>query len=151
MSVLKCLLVAVSLQAIMLCTNVQAEDTVTEKEALKLLYDWREAYLTRSYQPLDQIMHDDWQYAGSAHGKTTNKIDAINGFKSADFDYTSITYDNLEVSIYGNTAVVRGTEELILVGHADKKETVVNLRFTDVYYKEDGVLRAIATHTSPIE
>lgn len=132
-------------------TRINAEEVITKEEALSLLYEWRDAYLNRDYSPLYDIMHDNWLYAGSSHGKTTDKLAAIKGFKEANFDYSKITYDNLDVKTFGNIAIVRGTEILVLVGHSDKKETSVHLRFTDVYEKKNGKVTAISTHTSPIE
>lgn len=126
-------------------------ETITEKEALDLLHRWTEAYLQGDADALENILDDSWLYSGSADGKTTNKHATIEEFSSADYKFEDITYENLEVDLYGAIAVVRGSETMVIVGNSGKDTTQLSLRFTDVYQKKDGEIRAISTHSSPVE
>ncbi len=126
-------------------------ETITEKEALDLLHRWTEAYLQGDADALENILDDSWLYSGSADGKTTNKRATIEEFSSADYKFEDITYENLEVDLYGAIAVVRGSETMVIVGNSGMDSTQLSLRFTDVYQKKDGVIRAISTHSSPID
>ncbi len=126
-------------------------EMISEAEALDLLHRWTEAYLQGDADALENILDDSWLYSGSADGKTTNKRATIEEFSSADYKFEDITYDNLEVSLYGSIAVVRGSETMVIVGSSGKDTTRLSLRFTDVYQKKDGEIRAISTHSSPID
>ena len=70
MSGFKYLVLLICLHGLLFTGHASADDTVTKQEALDLLYDWREAYLKRNYEPLNTIMDDKWLYSGSAHGKS---------------------------------------------------------------------------------
>ena len=87
-------------------------EMISEAEALDLLHRWTEAYLQGDADALENILDDSWLYSGSANGKTTNKRATIEEFSSADYKFEDITYENLEVNLYGAIAVVRGSKSV---------------------------------------
>ncbi len=125
-------------------------DKITEEEALNLLHTWTDAYLTGNAESLKEILDDSWVYSGSSDGKTSNKLATIEEFSNADYSFSDISYQDLEVKIYNDIAVVRGSEKMIIIGNSLQDTTNLELRFTDVYQKKNGVVRAISTHSSPI-
>ncbi|WP_422349021.1 nuclear transport factor 2 family protein [Flagellimonas sp.] len=131
--------------------ELETEDKITEEEALDLLHTWTNAYLGGDAAPLIEVLDDTWEYSGSSDGKTTNKIATIDEFSQADYSFDEIEYHDLKVKLYDNIAVVRGWERMVILG-ADKQDTtILKLRFTDVYRKQEGKVRAIATHSSPMD
>ena len=129
----------------------QKADLVTEEEALQLLHDWTQAYLDGNAEPLNDILDPSWVYSGSADGKTTSKAQNIAEFSTADYSIDAIDYKDLKVAIYDDIAVLRGIETMVILDSSRQDSTILTLRFTDVYKKKDGVLRAISTHSSPVE
>ena len=126
-------------------------EQITEDEALSLLHTWTDAYLKGNADTLYDVLDDSWQYSGSADGSTSNKQQTIDEFSQADYSFDTIDYEDVVVELYGDVAVVRGKETMVILGSSKLDTTVLSLRFTDVYQKKSGEIRAIATHSSPIE
>ncbi|RDY59282.1 nuclear transport factor 2 family protein [Flagellimonas nanhaiensis] len=131
--------------------EVETEEKITEEEALELLHDWTDAYLKGNADRLNDVLDDTWEYSGSSDGSTSSKTATIEEFRSADYSFGEITYENLDVRLYGDVAVVRGSERMTILDSSKQDTTVLRLRFTDVYQKKDGNIKAIATHSSPID
>ena len=134
-------LLAACNQAVEPKAEKEIAEKITEEEALELLHTWT----------LNNVLDDSWLYSGSADGSTSSKTSTIEEFRNADYFFEDISYQNLDVRLYGDIAVVRGKERMVILGSSKQDTTVINLRFTDVYQKKDGKVRAIATHSSPIE
>lgn len=126
-------------------------EIISEEEALKLLHSWTDFYLKGDALGLNEILDDSWKYSGSSDGRTTDKQATMEEFSNADYSFHSITYDDLEVNLYSDIAVIRGTEEMVIIGSSGTDTTKLALRFTDVYQKKNGKVKAIATHSSPID
>ncbi|WP_147415915.1 nuclear transport factor 2 family protein [Ulvibacterium marinum] len=125
-------------------------DKITEEEALGLLHQWTDAYLAGDATPLHEILDESWVYSGSSNGQVSDKNATIAEFANADYTFQDIVYEGLDVRLYDDVAVVRGSERMVIVGNSGKDTTKLALRFTDVYQKKDGKIKAIATHSSPI-
>ena len=129
---------------------IEIIDKISEQEALDLLHRWTDAYLSGDATPLDDILDETWIYSGSEDGNVTGKSAAIEEFSNADYKFHEISYDDLNVHVYQDIAVLRGSERMVILGNTGSDTTVLRLRFTDVYQKKDGKVKAIATHSSPI-
>lgn len=123
---------------------------ITEQETLDLLHRWTAAYLAGDAEPLNQILDDSWKYSGSSDGSVTGKAATIEGFANADYSFADIIYEDLDVQLYNDIAVLRGWETMHIVGSDASDTAEIMLRFTDVYQKKNGVVRAISTHSSPM-
>ncbi|WP_276391799.1 nuclear transport factor 2 family protein [Eudoraea chungangensis] len=126
-------------------------EKITEEEALNLLHTWTNAYLSADTTSLDSVLDESWVYSGSPNGEVFSKTATLEEFSTADYTFHDISYEKLDIQLYGDVAVVRGSETMIIVGNSAKDTTTLSLRFTDVYQKHNGVVKAIATHSSPIE
>jgi hypothetical protein len=125
-------------------------EKITEEEALNLLHKWTNAYLSGDVAPLNEVLDESWIYSGSSNGKVSDKAATIEEFSNADYKFQDISYEQLDVQLYDDVAVVRGSETMVIIGNSGKDTTKLKLRFTDVYQKQDGKIRAISTHSSPI-
>ncbi len=132
-------------------TEKEAVEKITQDEALKLLHTWTDAYLKGDAEVLEDLLDDTWVYSGSPDGSTSNKTATIEEFSNADYSFDEIKYQDLDVRVYDDIAVVRGWERMVILDSSKQDTTILKLRFTDVYKKSDGKVRAIATHSSPMD
>lgn len=117
---------------------------------MNLLHKWTDAYLAGDATPWHEILDESWVYSGSSDGSVSDKEATIEEFANADYTFQAIVYERLDVRLYDDVAIVRGSERMVIVGNSGKDTTKLRLRFTDVYQKKDGKIKAIATHSSPI-
>ena len=125
-------------------------DPITNEDARNLLNKWEEALKTKDTTMLGEVLHPEYRYSGSPDGSITTRRKMLEGLQNDPYTILAQNLYDLDFRLYDDVAVVRGWEILSLVtGDGDTSE--FKLRFTDVYRKENGVTRALATHSSPIE
>src|SRR6516162_1751307 len=94
---------------------------------------------------LDRIYAADFIGVGPS-GTVRTKPQVILDFTSGDLKFQSITTDDVQVRVYGNTAVETGRSTMI---GQDKGQTVPrDTRFTRVWVKQQGRWRLVANHYS---
>ena len=94
---------------------------------------------------LDRIYAADFIGVGPS-GRVRTKPQVISDFTSGDLKFQSITTDDVQVRVYGNTAVETGRSTMI---GQDKGKTVPrDTRFTRVWVKQQGQWRFVANHYS---
>jgi uncharacterized protein (TIGR02246 family) len=94
---------------------------------------------------LDRIYADDFIGVGPS-GTVRTKPQVISDFTSGDLKFQSITTDDVQVRVYGNTAVETGLSTMV---GQDKGKTVPgDTRFTRVWVKQKGRWRLVANHYS---
>ncbi|WP_170147976.1 nuclear transport factor 2 family protein [Marinoscillum furvescens] len=109
---------------------------------------WEKAYIHKDTSLLAEVLHDKYLYAGNADGSRTTKEQVINELYSSDYQILKVVFEELDIQCFGSTAIVRGNE-LIYLLLASGDTLQVPLSFTDVYQKNNGMTRALATHSSP--
>jgi len=96
---------------------------------------------------LDRIYAADFMGVGPS-GRVRTKPQVISDFTSGDLKFQSITTDDVQVRVYGNTAVETGLSTMI---GQDKGKTVPrDNRFTRVWVKQLGRWRLVANHYSSL-
>ncbi len=94
---------------------------------------------------LDRIYSDDFIGIGPS-GTVRTKPQVIADFTSGELKFQSITTDDVQVRVYGNTAVETGRSTMV---GQDKGKTVPrDNRFTRVWIKKAGRWRLAANHYS---
>src|SRR6266498_1840470 len=94
---------------------------------------------------LDRIYADDFIGVGPS-GTVRTKAQVISDFTSGELHFQSITTDDVQVRVYGNTAVETGRS---IMDGQDKGQTVPrDTRFTRVWVKQQGRWRLVANHYS---
>jgi ketosteroid isomerase-like protein len=94
---------------------------------------------------LNRIYADDFIGVGPS-GTVRTKPQVISDFTSGDLKFQSITTDDVQVRVYGDTAVETGLSTMI---GQDKGKTVPrDTRFTRVWVKQQGHWRLVANHYS---
>ena len=96
---------------------------------------------------LERIYAADFIGVGPS-GVVRTKPQVISDFTSGELKFQSITTDEVQVRIYGNTAIETGRSTMI---GQDKGKTVPrDTRFTRVWIKQQGHWRLVLNHYSPL-
>jgi uncharacterized protein (TIGR02246 family) len=94
---------------------------------------------------LDRIYADDFIGVGPS-GTVRTKAQVLSDFTSGDLKFQSITTDDVQVRVYGNTAVEIGRSTMS--GQDRGKAVPRDTRFTRVWVKQQGRWRLVANHYS---
>ena len=116
------------------------------EQAIRQLDNERiQAQIAADAAALDRIYADDFIGVGPS-GTVRTKSQVISDFASGDLKFQSITTDDVQVRVYGNTAVETGRSTM---NGQDKGKTVPrDTRFTRVWVKQQGRWRLVANHYS---
>ena len=94
---------------------------------------------------LDRLYADDFIGIGPS-GTVRTKPQVLSDFTSGDLKFQSITTDDVQVRVYGNTAVETGLSTM--VGQDKGKVVPRDNRFTRVWVKQQGRWRLVSNHYS---
>jgi len=118
------------------------------EQAIRRLDDERiQAQIHADAAALDRIYADDFIGVGPS-GTVRTKPQVISDFTSGDLKFQSITTDDVQVRVYGNTAVETGRSTMN--GQDKGKAVPRDNRFTRVWVKQQGRWRLVANHYSSL-
>lgn len=116
------------------------------EQAVRRLDDERiQAQIHADAAALDRIYADDFIGVGPS-GTVRTKPQVLADFTSGNLKFQSITTDDVQVRVYGNTAVETGRSTMI--GQDKGKAVPRDNRFTRVWVKQQGHWRLVANHYS---
>jgi len=116
-----------------------------EQEIRRLEREWFESYVRGDRAAFDLIVADD-AVMTYGNGKVGNKSEAIAEIKApADASY-SLTSDDVQVRLYGDTAIVTGrvTEKGTFNGRSLNSQS----RYTDVWVRRNGRWQVVAAQST---
>lgn len=125
-----------------------AANTDVQQSLKQMEQDWVQALQKKDIATVDKILAADWSMI-DVSGKTISKSDALAALKSGDLSYDSLTWGDMDVRVFGNTAVVTGSSDE--KSSYKGKDTSGHSVFTDVFVKRNGNWQAVAsqlTHAS---
>ncbi len=132
------LLIAVSVCA----QQVDFQDARTlEREVLQVQAVRFQAMIDVDIAKLGSILADDLTYTHTT-GQTETKAEFLSTLQSQTLRYESIEPKNVQVRIYGSTAVVTGLSEMRVT--AQDQELAFAIRFIEVYGRKDGSWQLVA-------
>jgi hypothetical protein len=134
------------LAVVALTLNVRAGDTL--EDFTKLENQMAEALVHGDGPAFQKFLGDDWKIVLSDSAVLTAG-QVVEALAKGSLKFTKCTVSELEVRVYGDTAIVRGIDET--VGKLDGEDFSGKDRFTDVFIRKDGAWLCIATHDSPME
>ena len=108
-------------------------------------YERIQAQIGADAAALDRIYANDFIGIGPS-GTVRTKAQVIADFTSGDLKFQSITTDDVQVRVYGDTAVETGLSTMI--GQDRGKTVPRDTRFTRVWVKQQGHWRLVANHYS---
>jgi ketosteroid isomerase-like protein len=106
-----------------------------------------EAQIHADTKALERIYAADFIGVGPS-GAVRTKPQVISDFASGELKFQSIATDEVQVRIYGNTAVETGISTMN--GQDKGKAVPRNNRFTRVWVKQQGQWRLVHNHYSPL-
>jgi ketosteroid isomerase-like protein len=107
---------------------------------------WLNAEKNHDAAAFEKIVADDW-IAITPDGKSQTRIERAAEIKAA--HTTSATMGNMKVRVFGDTAVVTGTDDEVIM-ESGKKSTD-HYVWTDVFVKRNGEWLAVASQTAQIK
>lgn len=132
-----------------------AQSAVLKKEAkvaaelTQLEKDIGQANIRRDKAFFERIEADEFIFTDSIGGVTTKAEDVASLDKPAgEFKLVSYEVDDVQVRLYGKTAVVTGRTTTVSKGK--EREVTSRSRFTDVLVRRGGRWQIVAGHSSRI-
>ena len=120
-----------------------------KEELIRIEGDLAVAWPKGDKEAIDRILAPDWSVT-NAFGQVQTKAQVMrDAFESGTLKVTSARVDDMEVRLFGNTAVVTG--QSVSEGLYAGKPFRANLRFTDVFVKRKQRWQAVASHASAIQ
>jgi len=119
--------------------SVQGQDpggALSAEQQIKSLEEERNRAIVRGdASVLERMTADDYTFI-TLRGELRTKSDIVKGFQSGSFRYQSRQISDLNIRVYGNSAVVTGrsTQQ----GSENGKDYSGDYRFTRVYVKQNG-------------
>ncbi len=108
--------------------------------------DWLNAEKNHDAAAFERLVADDW-IAITPDGKSQTKAERAAEIKTA--HTTSATLGDMKVRVFGDTAVVTGTDDEITI--EDGKKSSDHYVWTDVFVKRNGKWLAVASQTALIK
>ena len=120
----------------------------TERGVAALERQWMRSQMTNNAELLAPLLAEKFVATG-ADGKVTNRAETLAGAKST--KWTSVEYENLQVTAYANAAIATGVYVARGTNTAGKPMDVRE-RFTDTWLQmPNGKWQCVASHGSAIE
>ena len=126
----------------------KANPDSSAREQIRSLEEERNrAILSGDAAVLDRMTSDDYTFI-TLRGEIRTKAEIVKGFQSGSFKYDSRTISDLNIRVYGDTAIVTGRS--MQKGVENGKDYSGDYRFTRVYIKQNGRWMTVALQTTPI-
>jgi ketosteroid isomerase-like protein len=123
-------------------------EEMSEKAVAELNRRWMQAYVNGDVDFLEKHMSED--YVGTfPDGTVLDRQAEIEAVKSGAVTISEMTPKQMNVRVYGNSAVITGRShiEAVVAG----QPMSADLRFTDVWIVQGGSWRAVASQVTRIE
>ena len=115
-----------------------------EQALMQMERDWTNAALKNDSTALDRILADDW--TGQGPLGTFTKAQVLADAKSGDAKTESETMGEMKVRVFGNTAVVTGSDDE--KSSYKGKDTSGHYVWMDVFVKRNGRWQAAASQST---
>jgi hypothetical protein len=111
------------------------------EEILRLQQARTEAMLAKDEPALQKFLDDDLIHIHSS-GRIDTKASFIDNLMKGKTGYKKISYNNVKVGIYGDSAIISGNAVIETI------QSNLDLIFTTVWVKSGGNWRSISWHTT---
>jgi len=123
--------------------SVTSEQAVTDEEQILALHEAGDrALMSADLAALANIFADDYVQYNEA-GKAFTKQDVLHNFRTGAIRYPSIVSTGRQIRIFGDTAVVHGSESDEV--EAGGRRFAVRYVYLDVLHKRDGEWKLVAS------
>ncbi|MGE0882010.1 MAG: SgcJ/EcaC family oxidoreductase [Blastocatellales bacterium] len=129
----------------------QSGNKQLESEIQKLEAEYGQALAKRDAAAIDRITTDDYMQTGAVPARIRTKAELIERLKrpaTSGETIESIQDDDIKVRVHGDTVIATGHSKEI-IKTPDGKTRNAEIRWTDVWVKQNGKWLKAACHTSP--
>ena len=113
-----------------------------EQELQNLVRMWDEAYVKGDTATLDRLLADEFAFVGGP-----KKADYLASFKSRNLPIESAVSTDIQVQVYGDTAILTGLDTI--TGKNKVQTFVTKWLYLDVWIKRGGKWRCVKTYSAP--
>lgn len=141
-------LAACAATALLGCSTVTQRSPSSEQGAVELKalqQAWADARVRRDITFLERLYGQELQIT-AMNGTVFGRSEDIANFKSGDLKPEQILNDDMDVAIYGHTAVVTGREAVKGTYKGFRGE--FTMRFTNVFVQRDGRWQLVRSQTT---
>ncbi len=122
-------------------------DSRAEQSVRQLENELIEAQMRGDTTVFGRILADDFT-GTNAFGTVANKAEVLNLYRTGSIKRESVSLDDVNVRVYGDTAVVTG--RATLKGQFTGQDTTGKFRYTRVYVKRNGRWQVVAWQATRI-
>jgi len=127
---------------------LSAAPRTPEQEVRAVLDEWLDALEHGDLARLERIIAPDYRITASAEARVMDRTQDLAPIASGNLKFESAEVSEVDVRVFGNTAVVTGVGKFSVVMKG--KPFTVEERFTDVYVKRKGRWQPVASHSTPL-
>jgi ketosteroid isomerase-like protein len=135
-----------SLGTISFATPSAVQPSDDERQLLTIQQQLARAWMTKDRAFIEGVLAPEWSVT-QADGTMMTRATALGAFFNA-VTIDSADVDDVTVTLFGDTAVVRG--RTVARGKLNGSPISARIRFTDVFLKRRGRWQAVASHASPL-
>jgi ketosteroid isomerase-like protein len=121
-------------------------DAATSQTLQAMEQDWLNAEKNHDAAAFEKLVADNW-IAITPDGKRQTKAERAAEIKTSNID--SATLGDMKVRVFGDTAVVTGTDDEVTMKDGNKSSD--HYAWTDVFVKRNGKWLAVASQTAKIK
>jgi ketosteroid isomerase-like protein len=141
-------LLTVAVFCALLLSLAAGQSGKVEDQIKKLEQDWAQSTVKNGASAVDQFEADDI-FSTDPGGRLTDKTQDKKDLSSGDLKFESMELADMTVHVYGNTAVVNGTNTL--KGNYKGQDISGKYRFTDTWVKRNGKWQVAASHSTKVQ
>lgn len=144
------LLVFLVVAAVCLVAHAQ-ERPSKEADTIRALEEQaRKAVLNKDLIALERLWHEQFIVNNPRNTVSASRREVFELIKRGVIRYSSFERKIEAIRLYGDVAIVMGTEEVVPAGDAPGAGQTVRRRFTNIWKKEAGTWRMIARHANAL-
>ena len=118
-----------------------------EYEVRQIEIDWGNAFERRDMATLDRMMADEYTLTDPL-GHVRNKSETLTAIQTSEVDFESTHSDDVNVTIYDDTAVVTGRSTFR--GRYKGWSMAGTYQYTDVLVRRNGSWKAVSSHITAL-
>jgi len=141
------LLAAIVLISALAVAQTKQKDAKVEAEIRRLHEEQRVAFLKKDIATLERIFAPTF-IVTNPFGQVLNAQQTLDRVRRGEIDFARFDRELDYVKVYGDTVIAAGRETMVPQGKMKGAGSVLELRITTVWHRENGRWREIARHTS---
>lgn len=138
-----CVLLAAALSS----GNGKSGKNPVEQTLIQMEQDWSQADIKKDAATLNRILAEDW-IGIDFEGTVLNKAQALQGIASGSGSLESTVLRDVKVRVYGNTAVLTGTDTE--KGDYHGRDSSGKYLWTDVFVHRNGQWQAVSSQSTKL-